>query len=85
LNRDIPILATGSAALIGNARPVEIPNQYQIIEIRPDRFKRWTRGYAPDRKAWIGDTRGSATGKDWRDEQPVAFVDVEVTLADIRW
>jgi hypothetical protein len=68
-------------------RVMLIPGNHDIniIEIRPDRFKRWTRGYAPDRKAWIGDTRGSATGKDWRDEQPVAFVDVEVTLADIRW
>ena len=38
LTRDIPILSTGSAALTKEARPEEIPNQYQIIRLWPDRL-----------------------------------------------
>ncbi|MCP4592784.1 MAG: metallophosphoesterase, partial [bacterium] len=66
-----PILSTGSAALKPEARPGEVPNQYQVIQIWNDRFRRWTRGYAPDRKMWIGDTRASADGSQWWDEKPL--------------
>ncbi|MCP4663314.1 MAG: metallophosphoesterase, partial [bacterium] len=73
-----PILSTGSAALKPGARPGEIPNQYQVIQIWDDRFRRWTRGYAPDRNSWIGDNRASADGSCWWDEQPLRS---EVSLA----
>jgi hypothetical protein len=64
-------------------RVMLIPGNHDIniIEIRPDRFKRWTRGYVPERKAWIGDTHGSVGGHDWRDEQTVAFVVSAETFA----
>jgi hypothetical protein len=80
LTPKVPILSTGSAAVMQQARPEEIPNQYQIIELWGDRFKRWARAFEPRRKMWIGDTRASATGDDWRDEQPVAFEDVDGTF-----
>src|SRR5262249_44476414 len=59
LTPQIPILSTGSAAIIQKARPEEIPNQYQIIQLWGDRFKRWARAFDPQRKMWIEDRRAS--------------------------
>src|SRR5262249_9724079 len=47
-----------------------------------DHFTRWTRAFDPRNKRWIGDTRATATGHDWRDDQPVAFVAVGGTFPD---
>lgn len=52
LNRNTPILATGSAALALAARPIEIPNQYQIIQIRPGNLRRYGRTYFPTNKSF---------------------------------
>lgn len=38
MNPHLPVLSTGSAALTKDARPEEVPNQYQIIRIWPDRL-----------------------------------------------
>jgi hypothetical protein len=81
LTPTIPILSTGSAAVVQNARPEEIPNQYQIIQIWRDRCKRWARAFEPRRKRWIGDNRAAVAGDDWRDEQRVAFEDVGDTFS----
>jgi hypothetical protein len=53
--------------------PGEIPNQYQAIRLWPDRMERWTRGYAPDQKRWIADTRCSEDGNEWHTVRPVSF------------
>jgi formylglycine-generating enzyme required for sulfatase activity/3',5'-cyclic AMP phosphodiesterase CpdA len=76
----VPILATGSAAVLEAARPPEVPNQYQMLRIWPDRIERWTRGYAPDRKRWIGDTRLDSTGNAWHGSLSIGFVDVAATF-----
>lgn len=78
----LPILATGSTALKADQRPPEVPNQYQIIRLWPDRICRWTRGFAPDRKTWIGDTRASEDGSRWWDEQKVAFIGIRGTFPE---
>lgn len=80
LNQRVPIFATGSAAVLEKSRLPEVPNQYQIVQLWQDRFRRWTPAYAPDRREWIGDTRSSNTGNDWRDEQSVRFVNVATTF-----
>ena len=72
----LPVLSTGSAALNPKQRPPEVPNQYQIVQIWKDRFCRWTRGFAPDEKRWIGDNRASGDGSQWWDEQKAGFRDV---------
>ena len=82
LQPNIPILATGSAALDEKTRPNEIPNQYQLIQLWPDRYKRWTREYNPARKDWMGDNRASDKGDDWRDEQQVDFADVAASFSN---
>ncbi|MBA4159125.1 MAG: pentapeptide repeat-containing protein [Gemmatimonadetes bacterium] len=76
LREGVPILSTGSAALEKDVRPEDVPNQYQVIQFWPDRLKRWARQYEASRKGWIGDTRASETGDDWREEHKVAFRDV---------
>jgi WD40 repeat protein/uncharacterized protein YjbI with pentapeptide repeats/3',5'-cyclic AMP phosphodiesterase CpdA len=76
----VPILSTGSAAVTQQARPEEVPNQYQVLRIRADGIERWARAYAPDRKQWIGDTRADSRGNTWHVTHPVAFVDVSTTF-----
>ncbi len=80
---NLPVLATGSTALTEEVRPEEIPNQYQILEIWPDRVRRWCREYAPGRKSWIGDNRASEKGDDWRDEFLIAFQSAANTFPKI--
>jgi WD40 repeat protein/3',5'-cyclic AMP phosphodiesterase CpdA len=69
----LPILATGSTALKTEARPPEVPNQYQAIRLWPDRIERWTRRYDAEHKRWEGDTRCSEDGNDWHIEHKVKF------------
>jgi 3',5'-cyclic AMP phosphodiesterase CpdA/tetratricopeptide (TPR) repeat protein len=76
----LPVLSTGSAALGPGQRPSEVPNQYEVIELWPDRIRRWTRCFALDRKRWIADTRSSDDGNRWWDEQPVRFDSIGATF-----
>jgi WD40 repeat protein/3',5'-cyclic AMP phosphodiesterase CpdA len=73
LERNVPILSTGSAAVTAPARPEEIPNQYQVLRLHPERIERYTRCYDPRRKRWIGDDRGSEDGDRWVSEIEVTF------------
>ncbi len=75
-------LATGSAAVAAEARPAEVPNQYQVITIDRDGFTRYARQYAVGQRRWIGDTRITRTGSDWRDRQRHPFADATKTFAD---
>lgn len=73
LNNKVPILATGSAAVLPGARPPEVPNQYQIVRLWPDRIERWARRYVPGQVRWVGDDSASPDGNSWRCEETVAF------------
>ncbi|WP_428263355.1 effector-associated domain 2-containing protein, partial [Haliangium sp.] len=76
----VPVLSTGSAAVKAEQRSPEVPNQYQILRIHPARIERWTRGYAPDRKQWIADTRADPRGNNWHNQLDVKLVDVAATF-----
>lgn len=76
-------LSTGSAAVTAEARPAEVPNQYQLVTIGPGGITRYARQYAVGQRRWIGDTRVSPTGSDWRDHQPVQLGDVGQTFAAV--
>lgn len=82
LRSNVPVLSTGSAGLKPGGRPVEVPNQYQVLRFAKDRVQRYARYFAPDRERWIGDTRFSETGDDWRAETAVAFEDIEKTFPE---
>ncbi|HUN36123.1 MAG TPA: pentapeptide repeat-containing protein [Trebonia sp.] len=73
-------VSTGSAAVNEAARPTEVPNQYQLITVRHDRFTRHARSYATGQKRWIGDTRISDSGSHWQAEQPYALADVDAAF-----
>lgn len=77
----LPVLATGSAAVEADARPTEVPNQYQLITVRRDGFTRYARQYAPGQRRWIGDTRISRTGSDWIDTRPHQLTGVDTTFS----
>jgi 3',5'-cyclic AMP phosphodiesterase CpdA len=80
----IPILATGSAAVIQQVGPEEISNQYQIVQIWSNRFKRWARTYGSTNKRWGGDLRASKEGDTWWDErEKVPFDRVEATFPQL--
>ena len=76
----VPILATGSAAVKAEQRPEEIPNQYQIIQLWPDRYQRWARCYFPKKNTWGGDNRASNSLNTWQAGQSVSFADVQETF-----
>ena len=76
----LPVLSTGSAAVDASARPTEVPNQYQLITVRRDGLTRYARQYALGQRRWIGDTRISRTGSDWRDTRPHQLSDVDTTF-----
>ncbi len=52
------ILATGSTAVTAQWRPAEVPNQYQVIRVRPGRLTRWARQW-DGQGDWIADPRVS--------------------------
>ena len=76
----VPILATGSAAVKAEQRPEEVPNQYQIIQLWPDRYQRWARCYFPENNTWGGDNRASNSLNSWQAEEAVSFADVRETF-----
>ena len=82
LNQKVPILSTGSAALTLEARPDETPNQYQIIQISADGFRRWARIYEPVGKRWIGDVRTSEKGDTWIQDEKVNFENVSAIVRE---
>ncbi len=59
-----------------------MPNQYQLITLRPGQLTRYARHYAPGRRRWIGDTRVSPTGSDWRETIPYSLADTDSAFSD---
>ena len=49
------VLATGSTAVTVDWRPADTPNQYQVLQLRPDGLTRWGRQW--DGRRWIADPR----------------------------
>lgn len=80
LSQHVPILATGSAAVVASARPDEVANQYQVVMFERDAIQRWTRAYVPVEDRWIGDTRGSRGGSEWKVRIPVSLAAVDGTF-----
>jgi 3',5'-cyclic AMP phosphodiesterase CpdA len=78
----LPVLATGSAAVVATARPDEVPNQYQLVRVHPGALERWSRAYAPDLKHWIGDPRVSQ-GDRWYNSVDVCFDAVQGTFETV--
>src|SRR5262249_27311255 len=66
-------LSTGSAAVTPEARPTEVPNQYQLLRLRPDGVTRFARAYLPDQKRWTGDSRADLVADSWVRTEPVVL------------
>ncbi|WP_437679801.1 HipA N-terminal domain-containing protein [Sorangium sp. So ce131] len=81
LDNDVPVLGIGSAGVKVPERPPEVPNQYQVVQVYPDRLTYGTRAYVPDQKRWIGCLRSDPEGRAWRIEKRVAFERVEGTFS----
>ncbi len=76
----LPVLSTGSAAVKAEARPAEVPNQYQLITVRRDGFTQHARQYVVGQRRWIGDNRINPAGSDWRTGHFHEFSDVDAAL-----
>ena len=81
LSSGLLALSTGSAAVTTDARPQEVPNQYQLLTLDPTGATRHARQYAVGQRRWIGDTRVSPTGSDWRHHEPHPLQHVHATFA----
>lgn len=71
--RPLPVLSTGSAALKVEARPAEVPNQFQLIRLFADKMVCWPFSYKPDRTMWVADTGSAPDGETWPIERPIGF------------
>ncbi|MGH4024393.1 MAG: NACHT domain-containing protein, partial [Pseudonocardiaceae bacterium] len=80
LSSGLLALSTGSAAVTALTRPQEVPNQYQLLTIRPSGVTRCARQYAPVQCRWIGDTRISPSGSDWRHHERHLLQHVHATF-----
>jgi WD40 repeat protein/3',5'-cyclic AMP phosphodiesterase CpdA/energy-coupling factor transporter ATP-binding protein EcfA2 len=58
---EIPVFAAGSAAPRPERGSDEAANQYEVLQVRRDRIRRWTRACIPGRSMWRDDPRGGAT------------------------
>lgn len=78
LRPEIPVVSTGSTAVIGNARPHGVPCQYQVVSVQRGELRRWTRAYfeARDRKGFGADVSPSRRRNDWRHVDPVPFAEL---------
>ncbi len=75
LSSGLPLLSTGTAARdTPGGAPLISPNHCQLVTVTAGTLGRSVLRYeatAPGR--WVGDTRATSTGSDWRDSVPHAF------------
>jgi HipA-like protein len=81
LDNHVPVLGIGSAGVKAPARPPEVPDRYQLVQVYPHRLVYGTRTYVPDQKRWIGCLRSDPNGRAWRIEKRVPFERVEGTFS----
>lgn len=79
----IPILSTGSPVVDKDARPEEVPKQYQVIQIWPTHYRRWARASRHGGYEWIGDCSISSDGNSWNERRTIRFRGVQETFPDI--
>jgi hypothetical protein len=82
---EIPVFAAGSAAPRPERGTDETSNQYQVLQIRQDRIRRWTRIGSPGRSMWRDDPRGRAVLDVQLAQTGATFYDPsEATLRQLR-
>jgi hypothetical protein len=69
-------LSAGSAAV----PTASASAQYQLVTVRRDGLTRAGRQYTAGHRRWVGDTRISANGTDWRDRVRCELADVDRAL-----
>ncbi|MEV4416678.1 pentapeptide repeat-containing protein [Catellatospora sp. NPDC049609] len=73
-------LATGGAAVAPADRPAEVPNQYQLLALKPGGVTRYARQYLLGQRRWVGDPRVSATGFETWAHVPYELTGCQVTF-----
>jgi len=76
----LPILSTGSASVKAEARPDEVPNQYQFVRVERNRLSWWRRMYARSERRFVADCRYSPDGNSWARTEDIPFVDTDTAL-----
>ncbi len=78
-------LSAGSAAVTGRAgepdQAGQVPNQYQLITLRPDRITRHARRYDAGTGGWTGDHRISRGGSAWHSEHAYRLSEADAALS----
>jgi 3',5'-cyclic AMP phosphodiesterase CpdA len=70
LRVNMPVFGVGSLGSAIEQRPEEVPNEYQLVQIRADGLRRYLRVYASDQDRFLASTRAVV-------DIPVAFERVE--------
>lgn len=66
LDRDVPALGVGSAAVGVEDRGPDVSNEYQILVVRADGVERHLRAWVSDQKRWVASPRADAGGESGR-------------------
>ena len=74
LDQRAPIVSTGSAALDAKARPPEIPNQYEVLQVSTRKLRRFGRAFQPGSKIFGPDP--SVGKNDGLQEEEITFSQV---------
>lgn len=78
----LPVLCAGSAGVRPQARPAEVPNQYQLIRITAGHLEVYGRRYNPSRRRWEGDTGIGKGREEWVRRFRHQFEDVHGIFPD---
>lgn len=63
LRQNVPVLGVGSLGVTLEQRPEEVPNEYQLLQIRAGGIRRFLRHYVPDQQRFLPTARADAAGK----------------------
>jgi 3',5'-cyclic AMP phosphodiesterase CpdA len=61
----VPVLCAGSAGVRQDARPDDVPNQYQLVQVTAGGVRVYARRYNPERRRWEGDTSVGRRPDEW--------------------
>ena len=73
LDRDVPAIGVGSAAVGVDERGPDVSNEYQVLVVRAGGIDRHLRGYVSDQKRWVASPRADAAGEQGKTSVRVDF------------
>ena len=70
---NVPVLGIGSLGVALARRPEEVPNEYQLLQVRAEGIRRFLRVYTPDQRRFLPSARANGNGAETVVDIAVAF------------